>query len=116
MTAAHCTFGKKLTTLRIRAGSSLSNLGGTMKFILRVHQHDLYKKVSHPHDYDFVIMELFSDLIWSDKIEPISLPKQDEAVPDKTICAVMGWGVTQNIAETRNILRVVTLRTISQSQ
>lgn len=113
LTAGHCTADRNPSTLHIRAGTNLATVGGITKRILKVYLHSFYE-ASHPNDYDFAIIKVNSAFTWSAYIKPVALPKQDEIVPDRTTCFVMGWGVTQNTAESRFFLRIATMKIINQ--
>lgn len=67
-------------------------------------------------DYDFSLLKLEKSLDYSDKIQPISLPEQDESVDDDTLCFVTGWGTTQNTQESREQLRAAYVPSVNQQE
>lgn len=67
-------------------------------------------------DYDFSLLELATSLMFSDKIQPIALPTQDEQVDDNSLCFVSGWGNTKNAQETRDKLRAAYVPSVNQNE
>uniref|UniRef100_A0A182KHH6 trypsin n=1 Tax=Anopheles christyi TaxID=43041 RepID=A0A182KHH6_9DIPT len=78
LTAAHCTDGLQAFTLAVRLGSSRHASGGTLVNVARVVGHPEYD--SNTIDYDFSLLELESELTFSDVVQPVALPEQDEPV------------------------------------
>ena len=103
LTAAHCTDGAFVSTLNIRAGSDYYRTGGIKVKVAKIHQHPSFSYITI--DYDYSILELESELKFSDKIGTIGLPKHDEDVDDNAMCLVSGWGNTQNSSQSRDKLR-----------
>lgn len=103
LTAAHCTNGNKESNLAIRAGSDVYYSGGFKIQVVKIHQHPSFNLGNI--DFDFSILELKEKLLFSNKINSIQLPSQDEDVDDNTMCLVTGWGNTQSSSETRERLR-----------
>ncbi|XP_053664303.1 trypsin-1-like [Anopheles marshallii] len=112
LTAAHCTVGRSISNLAVRVGSSKHASGGTVVRISRVIDHPNYN--NDKTDYDYSLLELKSKLTFSDAVQPIALPKQDESVKDGTMAIVSGWGYTMNANESHAVLRAVKVPTINQ--
>jgi trypsin len=113
LTAAHCTDGSSASRLRIRAGSDRYASGGVVIRVAKIIQHVKFDYSSI--DYDYSILKLSEKLEFSDQIQSIALPLQDEKVEDGTECAVSGWGNTQSIQESRDILRSATVPKVNQA-
>nr|P35037.5 RecName: Full=Trypsin-3; Flags: Precursor [Anopheles gambiae] len=114
LTAAHCTVNLQPSSLAVRLGSSRHASGGTVVRVARVLEHPNYDDSTI--DYDFSLMELESELTFSDVVQPVSLPDQDEAVEDGTMTIVSGWGNTQSAAESNAILRAANVPTVNQKE
>ena len=112
ITAAHCTSGNTAASLKIRAGSDLSASGGVLIQVAEILQHESFD--SWTIDFDFSILKLEESLKFSETIQPVALPTQDEEVPTGILCFVTGWGNTQNSAETREKLRGAFVPSVKQ--
>uniref|UniRef100_A0A182MAL4 trypsin n=1 Tax=Anopheles culicifacies TaxID=139723 RepID=A0A182MAL4_9DIPT len=89
LTAAHCTFGINADSLAVRLGSSRHASGGTLVQVARVVEHPNYNE--NTIDYDYSLLELEGELTFSDAVQPVDLPEQDEPVEDGTMTTVSGW-------------------------
>lgn len=114
LTAAHCTSGQSASSLTIRAGSDLYRSGGVVVRVEKILQHEKfdYSKI----DFDFSLLKLAAPLNFSDLIQPIALPSQDEIVEDDSLCIVTGWGNTQNSQESRDKLRAAYVPSVNQAE
>uniref|UniRef100_A0A182M5F2 trypsin n=1 Tax=Anopheles culicifacies TaxID=139723 RepID=A0A182M5F2_9DIPT len=114
LTAAHCTVGISASNLAVRVGSSKHASGGTVVRVARVIDHPNY--IEDTFDYDYSLLELERELTFSNVIQPVTLPEQDEAVKDGIMTTVSGWGNTQSAAESNAILRAANVPTVNQKQ
>ncbi|XP_058125599.1 trypsin-3-like isoform X1 [Anopheles coustani] len=114
LTAAHCTDGISLSALAVRLGSSKHASGGTVVKVANVVQHPNYD--SETTDFDFALLELEGELSFSDVVQPVALPEQDEPVEDGTLTIVSGWGNTQSAAESNAVLRAANVPTVNQQE
>uniref|UniRef100_A0A3F2YXL9 trypsin n=1 Tax=Anopheles funestus TaxID=62324 RepID=A0A3F2YXL9_ANOFN len=112
LTAAHCTIGISASSLAVRLGSSRHASGGTVVRVARTLEHPNYD--DNTIDYDYSLLELESELTFSDLVQPVALPEQDEAVEDGTMTTVSGWGNTQSAAESNAVLRAANVPTVNQ--
>jgi len=102
ITAAHCTVGVILDALSIRAGSSMRAMGGTNVPVSKIVQHPRYN--SNTLDFDISIMYLSWNLIFSNSIHAINLPKQGEVLPVGTNTVISGWGdLSETAGSTRQL-------------
>lgn len=53
---------------------------------------------------------------YSETIQAIALPEQDEPVDDDTLCYVTGWGNTQNSQESKEKLRAAFVPSVNQEK
>lgn len=113
ITAAHCTDGNFAANLKIRAGSDFYITGGVLVQVQKIHQHKLFD--NELIDFDFSILELASDLTFSQSIKAVGLPTPDEGVVADTLCFVSGWGNTQNALESRTKLRAAYVPVVKQT-
>ncbi|XP_040171370.1 trypsin-4 [Anopheles arabiensis] len=114
LTAAHCTDGSQPESLTVRLGSSRHASGGSVIHVARIVQHPDYDQETI--DYDYSLLELESVLTFSNKVQPIALPEQDEAVEDGIMTIVSGWGSTKSAIESNAILRAANVPTVSQDE
>ncbi|KFB42846.1 trypsin [Anopheles sinensis] len=114
LTAAHCTFQVPLSALSVRYGSSLHAFGGTVVPVKRVVEHPGYNPTTI--DYDFSLLELESEVTFSEVVRPVALPEQDEPVEDGTLTTVSGWGNTQSDSESNEVLRAANVPTVNQQE
>ncbi|XP_053672127.1 trypsin-1-like isoform X2 [Anopheles nili] len=114
LTAAHCTDGASAKSLSVRVGSTAHASGGTVVAVERVVQHPSYD--ASTIDFDYSLLELESELSFSEEVTPVALPEQDEAVEDGTMTTVSGWGNTQSSSESNARLRAANVPTVNQQQ
>lgn len=114
LTAAHCTDGASVSSLRVRVGSTKHASGGTTISINRIVQHASYNR--NTIDYDYSLLELKSAISLGSNAAVASLPAQNETIQDGTLCEVTGWGNTQSITESRENLRAAYVPAYNQSQ
>ncbi|XP_052899024.1 trypsin-1-like [Anopheles moucheti] len=114
LTAAHCTDGSSPSSLTVRVGSSEHASGGKVAHVAHVLQHPSYD--GSTTDFDYSLLELKDELTFSDEVQPVALPEQDEAVKDGTMTTVSGWGNTQSADESNDVLRAANVPTVSQKK
>uniref|UniRef100_A0A182PCQ7 trypsin n=1 Tax=Anopheles epiroticus TaxID=199890 RepID=A0A182PCQ7_9DIPT len=114
LTAAHCTVGKPEFTFSVRLGSSFHATGGTVVAVVRTIEHPNYNDVNI--DYDYALLELESELTFSDVVQPVELPEQDEPVEAGTMTTVSGWGNTHSSVESNDVLRAANVPIVSQEE
>ncbi|KAL3276628.1 hypothetical protein HHI36_012000 [Cryptolaemus montrouzieri] len=76
--------------MRVRVGSSYSDRGGYQIAVDSVSVHPFYNEETF--DYDIAILKLEDSLLFSDKVQPVSLAKQGETVTSLSDPIVSGWG------------------------
>ncbi|XP_052898221.1 trypsin-3-like isoform X1 [Anopheles moucheti] len=114
LTAAHCTVGIAPTSLAVRVGSSEHASGGAVVSVARAVEHPNYDDSTI--DFDFSLLELKDELTFSDQVQPVALPEQDEPVEDGTMTTVSGWGNTQSSTESNAVLRAANVPTVNQQE
>lgn len=89
-----CTYysGQRPQNLAIRMGSSTHATNGTLVKVKRIVQHENFDY--YTIDYDFSLLELADNIEYDSNKQNISLPHQDQKVPDDTLSLVSGWGST----------------------
>lgn len=90
ITAAHCLQAVSPSILRIRAGSSFWNSGGTLVAVSDYIAHKEYS--SDNMGSDIAVLRLVTPLEFSDTIQPISLATISP--PNGAAAVVTGWGAT----------------------
>ncbi|XP_070495557.1 trypsin-1-like [Chironomus tepperi] len=111
-TAAHCTNGAVASMLSVRVGSSFLGRDGDVIKVAQIIQHPSYN--SWNIDYDFSLLRLQEELVFSERVQPIKFPCAGEDFRDGTIVSTSGWGNTMNSSISNEQLRVVYVVTINQ--
>nr|CAI5862571.1 unnamed protein product [Callosobruchus analis] len=93
LTAGHCTLGLIPDVLTVRAGSSFRNRGGQVIRVSRVFIHPNFSYATM--DYDVSILELATDIQFSEAAAPVALIGRNLAYPQGTIAVISGWGTVQ---------------------
>ena len=82
--------------LSVQVGTSFMNRDGITIDVAEIIQHPSYN--SWNIDYDFSLLRLKENLIFSDKIKPIQFPCLGVDFPDGTIvCEFLGMNCCKNI-------------------
>lgn len=71
-------------------GTSFNDRDGKKIQVERIINHPLYN--TRNQDYDVALLELSENLVYSDSIQPIALPDDNEIVRFGTMCLISGWG------------------------
>lgn len=85
----------KKELLSIRAGSSYWDEGGVVRRVEKVLQHQMFRNKfisMHGFDYDFSLLKFMGALQYSNNIQPIRLPSQNEIIGTGVVSLVSGWG------------------------
>lgn len=102
LTAAHCIDGDTNSSIEVRVGATHKYNDGRLIKIKNIFLHEMYENL----DYDFGLIELRTDLEFTDRIKSIPLPDFGDAyVAPGTICLVSGWGSTKVPSDPSLILR-----------
>ncbi|XP_013102958.1 trypsin alpha-4 [Stomoxys calcitrans] len=91
VTAAHCLQFATSSALKVRAGSTTWNAGGTLVSVAAFKKHQGYSIVSMMND--IAVLRLSSSLTFGPTIKPIELATKAPA--DGAIAAVSGWGTLE---------------------
>jgi trypsin len=84
--------------------------------------HKVKRIIQHPNfsfstiDFDYSIMELEEPIEFDETKQPIKLPSQDQKFEDNRDTFTCGFGNTQNINESRNQLRYVSVPIFNQAK
>lgn len=114
LTAAHCTYGRSASSFTIRAGSAFYRNGGVTVQVEEIIQHEDFDY--NAIDWDFSLLRLAESLNFTDSIQAVLLPEQDEEVEDGTLCIVTGWGLTRNSTQSREKLRAAFVPSVNQEK
>lgn len=76
--------------------------------------HNLYNL--EYFDYDFSLLKLKKSLTFTNKIQSIDLPTQDEEVVPGTFCIVSGWGDIYDRSGAQKELRATTLQIVDHTK
>lgn len=112
LTAAHCLTVLFPLRYKVRIGTD-DKKGGKLYKVRSFKIHQQYGEFFV--DYDFGLLELKDELTFTDRIQPVQLPKiGDEHIPTGSNVLVSGWGVTKNRTEPTRYLRAVEVPTVDQ--
>uniref|UniRef100_A0A1B0DQX3 trypsin n=1 Tax=Phlebotomus papatasi TaxID=29031 RepID=A0A1B0DQX3_PHLPP len=117
LTAAHCTPSEtdgREEFFTVRAGSNYSETEGQVLQVEKIHRHELYDPESI--DYDFSIVELKDDIVFSYASRPIHLPRAGDDIENGAILTISGWGATKNTSESSYHVRAVDIPKVDQSE
>jgi trypsin len=114
LTAAHCTNGASANRLAVRVGSSYHNKGGTVIKVKSITQHPKFDM--YTIDWDYSLLELSEDIEFDATKKAIELPQQDRTFDDGTMLVTIGWGMTQNVLESRDKVRNVSMPIVNQDK
>lgn len=81
---------KIIKFLSVRVGTSTHASDGLTFKVKQIVDNGKY--IAGRFDYDYVLLELSENLNYTDKIQPIPLPKSTEEFIEGTHCLVSGWG------------------------
>uniref|UniRef100_A0A182TUE7 trypsin n=1 Tax=Anopheles melas TaxID=34690 RepID=A0A182TUE7_9DIPT len=113
LTAAHCINDNAPSKPTVRVGSSEHASGGTVVRVARIVPHPMH---GSKNNYDIALLELKNELTFSEKVQPISLPEQDEPIEEGTMGIVSGWGLTLSEADSNDVLRATNVPTVNQQE
>ncbi|XP_017854761.1 trypsin-1 [Drosophila busckii] len=114
LTAAHCTDTSSILSYKVRIGSTYRDSGGLLIGIKAVHSHPKYD--SSIIDYDFAVLHLEDYDAKNVTQAFVNLPEQNETLAVGTEVTISGWGNTQNVLESSEKLRAVTVPTVNQTE
>lgn len=112
LTAAHCTNGKTVSSLSIRAGSSYHSSGGQLVAVSDIHQHTSYN--SDTQDYDVSVLNL-SEAVTAENARIISLVDSGSSLPVGEYATVTGWGLLSEGGSQPTQLQVLDVPVLSQT-
>lgn len=104
LTAAHCLRGKPVSQFVVRVGATHKYNDGKL---VNAKSSIIHKRYNPSRtDFDFGLIELQSELNFTNEVKPIALPDfGDTEIPAGTMCLVSGYGNTKNSSESTLILR-----------
>lgn len=107
LTAAHCTaITTAIENFQVRVGTNEVRNGGFLHQIEVIRQHPNYN--SRNLDFDYSIFKIRDSFDFSvPQIGKVELPEFNYEFEAGTYCTVSGWGNTQNVEESSEILRAV---------
>ncbi|KAG7269792.1 hypothetical protein CRUP_033838 [Coryphaenoides rupestris] len=81
--------------------------------VKRVIPHPYYN--SYTYDNDIALMELASDVAYSDYIRPICLPAPQHSFPPGNTVSITGWGATREGGTAATVLQKAQVRIINST-
>ncbi|PSN50128.1 Trypsin-1 [Blattella germanica] len=108
--ATHCQQGKSIDSIRIRAGSTFKEQGGSIHEISEVIMHSEYSN----YDYDVAVLKVAQPFEYSDSVQPIALA--DVAPKTGTPVIVTGWGDLQSGGPAPSQLQQIQVNIVDQEE
>ncbi|XP_020802541.1 trypsin alpha-like [Drosophila serrata] len=113
VTAAHCLQSVSASSLKVRAGSSYWNSGGTLVNVAAFRNHEGYNPSTMVND--IAVIRLSSSLGFTSSIKAIGLANYNPA--NGALATVSGWGTqSSGSSSIPSQLQYVNLSIVSQSQ
>ncbi|KAG7304661.1 hypothetical protein JYU34_010003 [Plutella xylostella] len=112
LTAAHCI---EWVPMRIRAGSSDRNTGGTVIDVETFLIHPDYTSLA-PQHADIALLRLQSPLVYGPGVQQVPIYAQGTEVPDNSTVVHAGWGHTQVAGLPSPVLQDVTIYTVNYDE
>ncbi|XP_052522856.1 enteropeptidase [Tympanuchus pallidicinctus] len=109
VTAAHCVYGRQLQPSTWKAVLGLydqSNMTDTLTVVQNIDQiviNPHYNKLTK--DSDIALMHLQNKVQYTDYIQPICLPHENQQFLPGINCSIAGWGAIRYEGPTSNILQ-----------
>ncbi|XP_032535245.1 enteropeptidase [Chiroxiphia lanceolata] len=120
VTAAHCVFGRQLkpsrwqAVLGLYAQSNLTQPSTAVRNIDRIIMNPHYSKQTK--DSDIALMHLQHKVQYTDYIQPICLPEENQQFLPGINCSIAGWGTIESEGPTSDILQEAEVPLISNEK
>uniref|UniRef100_G1PBV1 Enteropeptidase n=1 Tax=Myotis lucifugus TaxID=59463 RepID=G1PBV1_MYOLU len=120
VSAAHCVYGRNLepskwkAILGLHAASNLTSPQVVTRLIDQIVINPHYNKRSK--DSDIVMMHLEFKVNYTDYIQPICLPEENQVFLPGRICSIAGWGRIVHDGPTADILKEAEVPLISNEK
>ncbi|KAJ8924760.1 hypothetical protein NQ315_000913 [Exocentrus adspersus] len=105
LTAAHCVM-RDLASFSVLAGSTRMSNNGTAIPVERIIVHDGYTG-RIPLEHDIAVLHLTRPLVFSDSVQPITLPSTFQRTPESSDAVLAGWGLDRTDGTVQDILQRV---------
>ncbi|KAJ8721468.1 hypothetical protein PYW07_002243 [Mythimna separata] len=112
LSAAHCYYGDATEEWRVVLGTSYRWQDGTMHPVSQLVLHEGY--VPATLDHDIAVIRLSVPAVYTNVIQPASIPGTNYVLADGSSVTTLGWGATSEIDEYPNQLNHVHIYTINQ--
>ncbi|XP_036098820.1 enteropeptidase [Molossus molossus] len=120
VSAAHCVYGRNLepskwkAVLGLHATSNLTSPQVVTRLVDQIVINPHYNKRSK--DSDIAMLHLEFKVNYTDYIQPICLPEENQVFPPGRICSIAGWGKLFHQGPTANILQEADVPLISNEK
>ncbi|XP_016078068.1 PREDICTED: enteropeptidase [Miniopterus natalensis] len=120
VSAAHCVYGRNLepskwkAVLGLHTTSNLTSPQVVTRLIDQIVINPHYNKRSK--DSDIAMMHLEFKVNYTDYIQPICLPEENQVLPPGKICSIAGWGRVVHEGSTAEILQEADVPLISNEK
>ncbi|XP_065336417.1 trypsin-1-like [Cloeon dipterum] len=113
LTASHCVEGRSAGDLSLRSGSVDVN-GGERHQVTNIIMHESYDPIDSWNN-DIAILEVSPAFVFSDNVQPITLPNQGDAPAVGSPATVIGWGRISNGGALSDVLKEVVIEVRDQA-
>ncbi|XP_056140347.1 enteropeptidase [Lampris incognitus] len=120
VTAAHCVYGKNLhvqfwtAVLGLHAHRHLNSSDVQRRHIDRVIIHRHYNR--RTKQADIAMMHLHAPVTFTDSVQPVCLPQQEQEFEAGRKCVIAGWGRTAEQGSPSDVLQEAQVPLLSQVQ
>ncbi|CAH2092299.1 unnamed protein product [Euphydryas editha] len=113
LTAAHCL--RRVSQVYVRAGSTVTNIGGTLYNTTQYTRHPFYNRVNK--DYDVGLVNIPDGItLDGQNTKAVALPNENTTIAPGTNLLITGWGRTEDNYLGSENLKAVQIPTISSDE
>ncbi|XP_011194414.2 trypsin beta [Zeugodacus cucurbitae] len=113
ITAAHCVDQTmKVSSFKVRAGSSQHAYGGQLRAVQRILRHEGYSSATY--NLDVALLQLERDLVYTQAVQPVVLASRNAVLSAQAKLFVSGWGLTSETGYVSAMLNYVDVQLIRQ--
>ncbi|KAJ9597895.1 hypothetical protein L9F63_011261, partial [Diploptera punctata] len=110
LSAAHCVYRSQISLVKLRAGSSTRQSGGTLHELAEIIIHPDFNNDTNKPNFDVAVLKVSTPFTYGSGVQPIALTKTVPATGEAAI--ITGWGVTKYGGTNSQQLKVAFVRII----
>ncbi|XP_063072784.1 chymotrypsin-like elastase family member 1 [Engraulis encrasicolus] len=108
LTAAHCVDSDEQRRI-VLGEHNLIDYGGQemYKRVKQIHLHPQWNNTRVDDGFDIALVKMLYDAAINEYVQPATLPKAGEELPDESACYLTGWGMTEASGVMSQLLKQV---------